>query len=79
MPPILLCWPTTLEADASYMALEVEPSRQSFVSFVVVRQIAREEQFGKMASDMEVSTKQRCYLIPKCRKKLLPLTLGDSC
>jgi hypothetical protein len=57
----LLCWPRTLEADAGYMAAEDEPSRQWFVSFVAVRQIAGEEQFGKMASDLEVNTMQRCY------------------
>jgi hypothetical protein len=26
MPPILLCWPTTLEADAGGVAVEVESS-----------------------------------------------------
>jgi hypothetical protein len=28
MSPILLCWPTTLEADAGSMAVEVEHSHQ---------------------------------------------------
>jgi len=28
MPPILLCWHTTLEADVGGMAAEVEPSHQ---------------------------------------------------
>jgi len=31
MPPILLCWPTTSEANV--MAAEVEPSRQYSVKF----------------------------------------------
>jgi hypothetical protein len=38
------------------MAVEVEPSRQQLVSFVAVRQMAAEQQSGKMASDMEVRT-----------------------
>jgi hypothetical protein len=41
-----------------YMAVEVEPSRQKSVCFIAVRQIAAEEESGKMASDMEVRAKQ---------------------
>jgi hypothetical protein len=41
------------------MAVEVEPSRQQFVCFIAVRQIAAEEETGKMASDMEVHAKQK--------------------
>ena len=33
MPPILLCWPTTSEANVVDMAVEVEPSRQYSVKF----------------------------------------------
>jgi len=33
MPLILLCWPTTSEADVGGMAVEVEPSRQYSVKF----------------------------------------------
>ena len=33
MPPILLCWPTTLEAVVGGMAIEVEPSHQYSVTF----------------------------------------------
>ena len=33
MPPILLCWPTTSEANVVDMAVEVEPSRQYTVKF----------------------------------------------
>jgi len=32
MPPILLCWPTTSEADAGGMAVEIEPSNQCSVA-----------------------------------------------
>jgi hypothetical protein len=62
MPPILLYWPLTLEADASGMAVEVETSNQQFVSFVAVRKTPAEEQSGKMASDMEKCMKQRCVI-----------------
>ena len=33
MPPILLCWPMTSEANVVDMAVEVEPSRQYSVKF----------------------------------------------
>ena len=33
MPPILLCWPTTSEADVGNMAVEVEPFRQYSIKF----------------------------------------------
>ena len=33
MPPILLCWPTTSEANVVDMAVEVEPYRQYSVKF----------------------------------------------
>jgi hypothetical protein len=55
MPPTLLCWPTSLEADATGMAVEAKPSCHYFLSFVGVRQIAAEEHSGKMASDADRS------------------------
>ena len=33
VPPILLCWPMTPEADGGGMAVEVEPSCQHLVMF----------------------------------------------
>jgi len=33
MPPILLCWPTMLEADAGGMAVGTEPSFQYSIPF----------------------------------------------
>ena len=33
MPPILLCWPTTSEADVGGTAIEAEPSHQYFTTF----------------------------------------------
>ena len=33
MPPVLLCWPTTPEADVGDMSVEVEPSHQYSVKF----------------------------------------------
>jgi hypothetical protein len=59
--PHILCRLTMLEADAGGMAAEVEPSRQRSVSYVAVRQTAAEQQSGKMASDREMRTKQRCH------------------
>ena len=32
-PPILLCWPTTSEADAGDITVEAEPSQQHSVTF----------------------------------------------
>ena len=36
MPPILLCWPTTSEADVGGMAVDVEPSADIPLHFVAV-------------------------------------------
>jgi hypothetical protein len=58
MPPILLCWPLMLEADACDLTVEVEPSYNSFKFACHVT--ATEEQCGKITSDMEVHTKYRC-------------------
>jgi len=33
VPPVLLCCPTTSEADVGDMAVEVEPSQQNSVKF----------------------------------------------
>jgi hypothetical protein len=54
----LLCWPTTLEANAGDMTVILNLPAHS-LSAVDVRQIAAEDRSGKMASDMEVSTKQK--------------------
>jgi hypothetical protein len=61
MLPLLVYWPTTLEADAGGMTIEVKPSREWFASSVTVQQIATGEQSGKVQSDMLVHTKQRCH------------------
>jgi hypothetical protein len=45
MPPILLYWPATLEADAGDMTVEVEPSGQLFVTLLPCDR----QQSGKMA------------------------------
>jgi hypothetical protein len=75
MPHILLCWKTTLEEDVGGMTVEVEPSCQQFVSFVAVRQIAAEEQSDRMASDMEVHTKQRCVIDFLHADKIAPVDI----
>ena len=60
IPPILLCWPTTSEADGGGMAIEAEPSQQHPVHFVTVQQMAAEGQLDKMASGTGEHMKQRC-------------------
>jgi hypothetical protein len=50
-----------LVAEAGGMTVEAEPSCLKYVSSVAVRQIAAEEQSGKMASDVEVRMKQKCH------------------
>lgn len=58
MPPILLCGPTTSEAnDGGGIAVEVEPSHQYSIIFCCVRQMAAEGQFDKMAPDMNDEAK----------------------
>jgi len=54
MLPILLCWPTTSEADTGGTAAEVEPSHQYSTHFVAMK---------KVALDMEVPLKQECTYI----------------
>jgi len=52
MPPILLCWPTTSEADASGMSVEAETSYQYSITFCCQ---AAEGQSVKTVSDVEVN------------------------
>jgi hypothetical protein len=49
-----------LETDADGMAVEVDNSCKGFITFVAMQQITAEDQSGKLVSDMEVHTKQRC-------------------
>jgi len=62
MPSILLCWPTTSEADVGDMAVEVEPSHQYSVKFCCCATDDSRGQSNKMVSDMEVHMKQRCVI-----------------
>jgi len=78
MPPIVLCWPTTSEADVGGTLVEAEPSYIA-LNFVAVWQITAEGQSDRMVSDMEERMKQRCgteFLHPK---KWHPLTFIDAC
>jgi len=59
MTPIILCWPTTSEADVGNVAVEVEPSRQYFLNFVAVQQMTAEGQSDKLISNMEVRMKRK--------------------
>ena len=52
MPPILLFWPIAPEAGAGGMAVEVELSHQYSIAFCCLVQMAAEEQFDKMTSDI---------------------------
>ena len=61
MPPILWCQPTTSEADVGVMAVEVEPSHQYSIHFVVW-QMAAEGQSDRLVSDTEVCMEQRCVI-----------------
>ena len=63
MPSILLCWPTTSEADVGDRAVKVEPSHNNIpLHFIAVRQMAAEGQSDKLASDMEGHMEQRCVI-----------------
>ena len=55
MPPIFLCWFMTLEADVGGMTVGAEPSTDTPLRFVAVRQMAAEGQSDRMTSHMEVS------------------------
>jgi hypothetical protein len=57
------------------MAVEVEGSLQLFVSFVAVLQTAAEKHFYKMASDLDVHTKQRCVLNSSMRERISPVDI----
>jgi len=70
MPPIFLCWPTS-EADIVGMAVQLEPSRQYSIAFVAMQQVATEGHLGRIASDMEVHTKQGCGTEVLHREKIL--------
>ena len=62
LPPTLLCWLITSEADIGGMAIEVELSFQNSFTSVAVWQMVAEGQSDKTASDMEVPMKKRCVI-----------------
>ena len=57
MPPTVLLWPTTSEADVGGMTMEVEPSHQYFTTFCCH---VIDEASDRLASDMEVHMKPKC-------------------
>ena len=73
MPPILLCWPITSEADVGGMSVEVEPSCNLMIFSGIVFLS------DKMMSDMGVQMKQRCDVEFLMWKKRQPLTFADTC
>ena len=80
MPPVLLHWPTTSEADVGGMAAETESSCQYSITFYCC------EIDGSRGVLWQVSIwhgsayeEKVCNWIPSCGKKLHPLTFIDSC
>ena len=56
---ILLCWPTTSEADVSGMAVKAEPSHQHSITFCCHLTDGSRGQSDKMVSDTKDHMKQR--------------------
>ena len=73
MPPVLLFWPTTLEAEGGGTAVDVEPSQQHPVTFCW--QMASKAQSDKMVSDMEVCLKQRSITEFFHEEKMTPIDI----
>ena len=78
--PILLCWPTTSEANVAGMAVDVEPSRQYSIKFCYR---ATDDSRGAVwqngvwhGSAYEAKV---CNWIPPCRKKLHAMTFVNAC
>lgn len=72
MFPILLCWPTTSEANVDGMAIGFEPSPHIPLHFAAVRQMAAEEQSHRMVSDTQVCIKERCATEFPYAEKMTP-------
>ena len=63
IPPVLLCLPTTSEADTGGLVVEVEPSHQYPITFCL--SCDRWQQRGgqkKIMSDVEMCMKQMCVI-----------------
>ena len=60
MPPVLLHWPTTSEADVGGMAAETESSCQYSITFYCCVTDGSKRKVLKMMSELEVQVKQRC-------------------
>jgi len=77
-PPILLHGHMT--SGGGGMEVEGEPSTNIPLCFVAVWQMAAEEQYDSMASDVEVQMKQRGGIeFLYMGKKLHPLTFTNTC
>ena len=59
MPPILVCCPTTSEADIGG-TVEVQPFDQYSITFCCPVTEGKKRQLDRMVSDVEVYMKQRC-------------------
>ena len=70
MPPTLLCWPTTSEADVGGIAVKADPSRQYSVKFCCRDSRGAVWQNGVWhGSACEAKV---CNWIPPCGKKIAP-------
>ena len=57
MPPILLCWPVSSDADVGDIAVEVQPFPQYSITFCC-HVMGAEGQSDDMVPDMKVHVKQ---------------------
>jgi len=77
MSPILLCWPTTSEADGGGTAVEVEPSHYILpnapLHVVAIWQMAAEGQSEGKESKKEMWMKKRCEFQFTHVEKMAPI------
>ena len=66
MPPILLCWPMTSEADVGSMAVEAEPSHQYPIACCCVTDGSRGAVWQHEVWHGSVDEAKRCQWIPLC-------------
>ena len=80
MPPTLLCWPTTSEANVVDMAVEVEPSSQHSVKFCCrATDDSRGAAWQNGVWHGSAYETKVCNWITPCGKKLHPMTFTDAC
>ena len=70
MPPILLCWPTTLETDVGVMAVETEPSHHYYYICCHAGAVWQNDVWHGSAYKTKMWN-----LIPPCEKKMAPIDI----